>query len=83
MRYLRQHHGKPSQAPPPGFKGRRLRLSKGYLEPIEGIENPRDELRALARRLASEQRVFGAVQDALDITLFGKESGGECELDQR
>jgi hypothetical protein len=73
--YLALHHHKKRQAPPPGFKGRRLRPSKGY------YEKPIADLRLLARKLASHERVVIATKKAIGIELFDDEAPTEWEQD--
>jgi hypothetical protein len=73
--YLTLHHHKKRQAPPPGFKGRRLRPSKGY------YEQPIAELRTLAQKLAAHERVVIAVKRAIAAELF-HETDIEIEADE-
>jgi hypothetical protein len=73
--YLTLHHHKKSQAPPPGFKGRRLRPSKGY------YEQPIAELRQLARKLAAHERVIIAVKRVIARDLYHEEAS-EAEADE-
>jgi hypothetical protein len=70
--YLSLHHHKMEQAPPPGFKGKRLRPSKKY------FEIPIRELRAIAKRQLADGRLAWAVDQTVDAELFGK---GEFEAD--
>lgn len=73
--YLTLHHHKREQAPPPGFTGRRLRPSKGY------YELPIDDLRTLARRLASQERVRMAARRTVAVEFAGAEPPDDYELD--
>jgi len=73
--YLALHHHKRSQSPPPGFRGRRLRPSKGY------YELPISELRQLARRLTSQDRVRMAVKNAVAVELEGADKPDRYEAD--
>lgn len=74
--YLALHHNKRSQSPPPGFRGRRLRPSKGY------YDLPVAELRQLARKLASQDRVRGAVRRAIAVELEGADAPAQYEADE-
>ena len=81
IRYLALHNRKLAQGPPPGYKGRRLRSSKGTKERSGYYEKPIKELRGLAKELARHDRVFGVVNRALKIELFGEAAPEEWEAD--
>jgi hypothetical protein len=71
--YLAQHHHKREQAPPPGFKGRRLRPSKGYYS--EPIATLRERAKAISRSRAVQAAVLQAfdeqgIDPVLDDDLF-------------
>jgi hypothetical protein len=82
MRYLTGHHHKLEQAPPPGFKGKRLRPSlrsdkagrTGY------FELPIRELRAIAKRHLADERLSWAVEQAIEAELYGR---GAFEADRQ
>jgi len=57
--YLALHHHKREQGPPPGFRGRRLRFSQGYLD------KPGREARADAKRFLRDGRIEWAVRGML------------------
>lgn len=70
--YLALHHNKKSQAPPPGFKGRRLRPSMP--SPKTGrpgyYEQPIADLRKLAQKLTASQRVVIAAKGIIARDLY-------------
>ncbi len=74
--YLSLHHHKREQSPPPGFRGRRLRPSKGY------YELPIAQLRQLARKLTSQDRVRMAVKNAVAVELEGADAPAHYEADE-
>jgi hypothetical protein len=53
--YLALHHRKWEQAPPPGWKGRRLRTSEGYFSVPNGVL--RDRARSWLKEQATRRRL--------------------------
>lgn len=81
--YLALHHHKRPQAPPPGFRGRRLRPSKHYYERVDDDPkiSPVEGLRRLARKLAQDQRVVIAAKRVIARELFREDPEVEVEAD--
>lgn len=84
--YVVAHHHKTEQAPPPGFKGRRLRHSKGYFE--DGIAELRGRVKAIeaanrlqrsARRLVDWDYLDGAPDEVVDAELRAAVAEAEAE----
>ena len=67
--YLVHHHHKRDQAPPPAFRGRRLRPSKNY------YSRPIVELREEAKMLLRDKRTESAVRRAMDYDLLANALG--------
>jgi hypothetical protein len=82
MKYLAGHHYKLEQAPPPGFRGKRLRPS--IRSPKAGrpgyFELPIVQLRELARRQLADDRLGWAVEQTIEAEVFGR---GEYEADKQ
>ena len=82
MKYLAGHHYKLEQAPPPGFRGKRLRPS--IRSPKAGrpgyFELPIAQLRELASRQLNDDRLRWAVEQTIEAELFGR---GEYEADEQ
>lgn len=74
--YLAHHHHKRDQAPPPGFRGRRLRPSKNY------YSKPISDLREEAKAVLHDKRLEGAVRRSLDYGLLSN-AVGEAEANAR
>lgn len=73
LKYMALHYRKRAQAPPPTWKGRRLRPSKGY------YEQPVAELRALSRQLNRDQRLSHLAEKAVGALILPPEE--EQKLD--
>jgi hypothetical protein len=74
--YLTLHHHKREQAPPPGFRGKRLRPSKGYYSrPIVG-------LREEARAVLGDKRVRSAVVRAFNFEHYERQDVPEDLVDE-
>lgn len=81
--YLTLHHHKREQAPPPGFRGKRLRPSVGRKGQRGYYELPIAELRVLARELVMDSRVRSAARRAIDVEFYGVEPPERYELDDQ
>jgi hypothetical protein len=68
--YLVNHHQKTAQRPPAGWRGKRLRPSKGY------YERPAAELREQARAVLADKRIAAAVDAMLSEAGAWEQLGG-------